>query len=41
MRAHVERSFSELCILLVKASLVGMTLLVFGAGLGVGWLIWG
>ncbi len=41
MGAHVEMSFAELFFLLVKACVLATALLVFGAGLGLGWLIWG
>ena len=41
MGAHVEMSFAELLILLAKACVAATALLVFGAGLGLGWLIWG
>ncbi len=41
MRAQAEMSFAELFLLLVKACMLATALLVFGAGLGLGWLIWG
>ena len=41
MRAYAELSFSETLFLLVKAFVVAVGITLFGAGLGLGWLIWG
>jgi hypothetical protein len=41
MRAYAELSFSETLFLLINAFVVTAGVMLFGAGLGLGWLIWG